>query len=68
MKGYKNKRRVKENKKKRINNILIGYYTIFIDSRGHGHSTRDSRPLTYDMMADDVLAVLDALGVEKVYS
>ena len=42
-----------------------GYRTIVIDSRGHGRSTRDNRPFSYDLMAGDVRAVLDALGIDK---
>jgi pimeloyl-ACP methyl ester carboxylesterase len=42
-----------------------GYRTLLIDSRGHGRSTRDSRPFTYELMASDVLAVMDTLHVEK---
>jgi pimeloyl-ACP methyl ester carboxylesterase len=42
-----------------------GYRAIVIDSRGHGHSTRDARPYTYELMAADVLAVMDALNLEK---
>ncbi len=42
-----------------------GYQVIVIDSRGHGRSTRDSRPYSYDLMASDVLAVLDSLGIEQ---
>lgn len=42
-----------------------GYRTVVIDSRGHGRSTRDDRPYTYELMASDVLAVMDALGIEK---
>ncbi|MEI9850691.1 MAG: alpha/beta hydrolase [Sphingomonas sp.] len=38
---------------------------IVIDSRGHGRSSRDDRPYTYELMASDVLAVMDALGVPK---
>ena len=45
--------------------VEAGYRTIFIDSRGHGRSTRDDRPYSYDLMATDVLAVMDALSVEK---
>lgn len=44
---------------------LIGYRAILIDSRGHGRSTRDARPFAYERMADDVLAVMDALHIEK---
>jgi pimeloyl-ACP methyl ester carboxylesterase len=42
-----------------------GYQCILIDSRGHGRSTRDSRPYRYDLMATDVLAVMDALELAK---
>ena len=42
-----------------------GYRAVLVDSRGHGRSTRDERPFTYELMASDVLAVLDAVGVEK---
>jgi pimeloyl-ACP methyl ester carboxylesterase len=42
-----------------------GYRTILIDSRGHGRSTRDARPFSYELMASGVLAVMDALEIEK---
>ena len=42
-----------------------GYRVILIDSRGHGRSTRDDRPYTYELMASDVLRVLDALRLER---
>ena len=38
-----------------------GYQTIVIDSRGHGRSTRDEQPYSYELMASDVLAGIDAL-------
>jgi pimeloyl-ACP methyl ester carboxylesterase len=38
---------------------------ILMDSRGHGRSTRDARPYSYDLMADDVVALLDALKLQK---
>ena len=38
---------------------------IAIDSRGHGRSTRDQRPFGYDLMADDVIALLDHLGLAR---
>jgi pimeloyl-ACP methyl ester carboxylesterase len=38
---------------------------IAMDSRAHGRSTKDTRPLGYDLMADDVVALMDALGVPK---
>ncbi len=38
---------------------------ILIDSRGHGASTRDDRPYTYELMASDVVAVMDALRIRR---
>jgi pimeloyl-ACP methyl ester carboxylesterase len=45
--------------------VNSGYRAVLIDSRGHGHSTRDSRPFTYELMASDVMAVMDALKIER---
>ena len=42
-----------------------GYRAILIDSRGHGRSTRDTQPFSYELMASDVLAVMDTLHLEK---
>jgi len=42
-----------------------GYLPIVIDSRGHGRSTRDERPYSYELMVSDVLAVMDALKIER---
>ncbi len=38
---------------------------ILMDSRGHGRSTRDERPYSYDLMADDVVALIDGLKIPK---
>jgi len=46
--------------------IDAGYRVLLIDSRGHGRSTRDARPFTYERMASDVLAVLDDVGIPRV--
>jgi len=43
-----------------------GYRTILIDSRGHGRSSRDERPFSYELMAEDVLAVMNELRLERV--
>lgn len=42
-----------------------GHRVIVVDSRGHGRSTRDARPYRYELMASDVLAVMDTLRVER---
>lgn len=41
--------------------VASGYRAVVIDSRGHGRSTRDERPFTYELLASDVVAVMDAL-------
>ena len=41
------------------------YQVIVVDSRGHGRSTRDAKPITYEQMADDVIALMDQLKLEK---
>jgi pimeloyl-ACP methyl ester carboxylesterase len=41
--------------------IAKGYRVVVIDSRGHGRSTRDEQPYSYELMASDVLAVMNAL-------
>src|SRR6202034_1138737 len=46
--------------------IENGYRAVVIDSRGHGRSTRDEQPYSYDLMASDVLAVINALHLDRV--
>jgi pimeloyl-ACP methyl ester carboxylesterase len=41
------------------------FRVIAIDSRGFGKSTHTGTSKTYEMMADDVVAVLDALHIER---
>jgi pimeloyl-ACP methyl ester carboxylesterase len=41
------------------------FRVIVMDSRGHGRSTRDAKPYGYDLMASDVLGVMDHLGIGK---
>ena len=45
--------------------VGAGYCAIVIDSRGHGRSSRDDRPYTYELMASDVVAVMDQLHLPK---
>ncbi|MGA9919244.1 MAG: alpha/beta hydrolase [Paraburkholderia sp.] len=42
-----------------------GHRVVVIDSRGHGRSTRDARPYRYELMASDVLAVMDTLQLDR---
>jgi pimeloyl-ACP methyl ester carboxylesterase len=41
------------------------YRVIVMDSRGHGRSTRDDRAYGYDLMASDVIGLMDFLHVQK---
>jgi pimeloyl-ACP methyl ester carboxylesterase len=45
--------------------IKNGYRAVVIDTRGHGRSTRDSRPYSYELLASDALSVLDRLQIQK---
>jgi pimeloyl-ACP methyl ester carboxylesterase len=48
-----------------INALAPSHLVIVMDSRGHGRSTHDSRPYGYDLMTDDVVALMDFLKVAK---
>jgi pimeloyl-ACP methyl ester carboxylesterase len=41
------------------------FEVIVVDSRGHGRSTWDGQPITYHLMATDVLALMDALDIPQ---
>lgn len=44
---------------------LAGHEVIVMDSRGQGRSSRSEAPLTYDLMASDVVAVMDSLHLRR---
>jgi pimeloyl-ACP methyl ester carboxylesterase len=44
---------------------LAGYQTIVPDLRGHGGSTNGSGPFTHRQSAQDMLALVDALGLRE---
>src|SRR6185312_7909025 len=45
--------------------LMPRYRVIVMDSRGHGRSGRDERPFGYDLMAEDVVGLMDFLKVPK---
>ena len=45
--------------------VAAHHTVIVMDSRGHGRSTRDARPYGYNLMADDVVALMDELKIAK---
>ncbi len=46
--------------------LMPHYRVIVMDSRGHGRSTRNAQPYGYDLMASDVIGLLDDLHIDKV--
>ncbi len=46
--------------------LVAKHKVIALDSRGHGRSTRSDKPYSYELMASDVLAMLDYLKLDKV--
>jgi pimeloyl-ACP methyl ester carboxylesterase len=42
-----------------------GHHVISYDARGHGESERGESTFTYDRLAEDLAAVMDAAGVER---
>jgi pimeloyl-ACP methyl ester carboxylesterase len=45
--------------------LAKNYQVIVMDSRGHGRSTRNSEPFGYDLMASDVIGLMDFLKIPK---
>lgn len=45
--------------------LKSSHRVVLVDSRGHGRSTHDGRPFGYDLMADDVIALMDKLGIPR---
>ncbi|VVE30463.1 alpha/beta fold hydrolase [Pandoraea anhela] len=50
---------------RQVDALKAHHRVIAVDTRGHGRSTRDDRPYGYDLMADDVVALLDQLHIKK---
>lgn len=50
---------------RQVRALQTRYQVVVMDSRGHGRSSRDAQPFGYDLMASDVLALMDHLGIKK---
>ncbi|HKM69379.1 MAG TPA: alpha/beta hydrolase [Stellaceae bacterium] len=48
-----------------VTTLARSYRVIVMDSRGHGRSTHDDRPYGYDLMASDVIGLMDFLRLDK---
>jgi 3-oxoadipate enol-lactonase len=47
--------------------LVDGYRVLRYDTRGHGGSDAPAGPYTLDDLGDDVIAMLDALDIERVH-
>ncbi|MDQ6779588.1 MAG: alpha/beta hydrolase [Candidatus Eremiobacteraeota bacterium] len=50
---------------KQVPALAAHYRVVVMDSRGHGRTTRDAQLYGYDLMASDVIALMDYLHVPK---
>ena len=41
------------------------FKVVVVDARGHGRSSRDDKPFSYHQMAEDLLALMDKLKLER---
>ena len=41
------------------------YHVIVMDTRGHGRSTMDKTPFTYELLASDAAGLLATLGYDR---
>ena len=48
-----------------IRALQRSYRVVVMDSRGHGRSTRNEQPYGYDLMAADVIGLMDYLKIPK---
>jgi pimeloyl-ACP methyl ester carboxylesterase len=49
-----------------VADLMKDHLVIVADSRGHGRSSRTEAPFAYDLMAEDYVALLDYLKLDKV--
>lgn len=50
-----------------VSDLMTDHRVIVADTRGHGRSTNDGSAYTYDLLGQDYVALLDAMGVDKVH-
>lgn len=50
-----------------VTDLMADHRVIVADTRGHGRSSNDGSAFTYDLLGQDYLALMDAMGVEKVH-
>jgi pimeloyl-ACP methyl ester carboxylesterase len=53
--------------REQFDDFAAHYRVIAVDSRGHGRTSLGDAPLGYRLMADDVLALMDHLGIARAH-
>ncbi|KAK7927380.1 hypothetical protein PG985_004378 [Apiospora marii] len=48
-----------------VKTLMAKHHVIVMDTRGHGRSTMDSTPFTYELYASDAAALLETLNIPK---
>ena len=48
-----------------IDDLARDYLVIAVDSRGHGRSSLSNKPITYKLLANDFLVLLDKLNIQS---
>jgi pimeloyl-ACP methyl ester carboxylesterase len=54
-----------EDMREQIRALAASHLVVAVDSRGHGRSTDSDAPLSYALMADDMLKLLDQLNIPQ---
>jgi pimeloyl-ACP methyl ester carboxylesterase len=52
---------------KQIPELSKKYFVIAVDSRGQGYSSEDGTRMTYELMADDMIAFMNAKGIRRAH-
>jgi pimeloyl-ACP methyl ester carboxylesterase len=55
-----------EDMRYQIRALAANHLVVAVDSRGHGRSTDSDAPLSYVLMADDMLKLLDEMSIDRV--
>ena len=50
-----------------VSSLSDNFRVIVADTKGHGPSTHDGQPFSHELLADDYLALLDHLQIDKVH-
>lgn len=50
-----------------VRDLAKEFRIVLYDMAGHGHSSKPDRPYTIDYLSDHLIAVLDALDIEKAH-